>query len=199
VSGDALLPAERKILEELGHLPLDFRAMWAISNVFRSSTALRRHLEATVLAPDRLSWTAFTALWVLWIWGEMESRAFASAVGISRPTATGVLATLHRRRLVRRRKATKDGRVVLVSLTPSGRRKIEDLFPRFNLEETKLASSLASAEQEDLASMLRSLLRGVAADAAEEDRQVASATDRGSRPRGRRSVRGATGSHRDRR
>jgi DNA-binding MarR family transcriptional regulator len=126
VSDDALLPAERKILEELGHLPLDFRAMWAISNVFRSSTALRRHLEATVLAPDRLSWTAFTALWVLWIWGEIESREFASAVGISRPTATGVLATLHRRRLVRRRKATKDGRVVLVSLTPSGRRKIED-------------------------------------------------------------------------
>ena len=199
MSGDALLPAERKILEELGHLPLDFRAMWAISNVFRSSTALRRHLEATVLAPDRLSWTAFTALWVLWIWGEMESRAFASAVGISRPTATGVLATLHGRRLVRRRKATKDGRVVLVSLTPSGRRKIEDLFPRFNLEETRLASPLASTEQEDLASMLRSLLRGVAADAAEEDRPVASATDRGSRPRGRRSVRGATGSHRDRR
>jgi hypothetical protein len=35
-----------RIGAELGHLPLDFRAMWAISNVFRSSTALRRHLEA---------------------------------------------------------------------------------------------------------------------------------------------------------
>lgn len=163
-----LLPAERKILEELGHLPLDFRAMWAVSNVFRSGAALRRHLESTVLAEDRLSWTAFTGLWVLWIWGEMEARAFAAAVGISRPTATGVLATLHRRRLVRRRKATKDGRVVLVSLTPSGRRKIEDLFPRFNLEEARLASVLAPAEQEDLASMLRSLLRGVDAESAEE-------------------------------
>jgi DNA-binding MarR family transcriptional regulator len=162
------LPAERKILEELGHLPLDFRAMWAVSNVFRSGAALRRRLESTVLAEDRLSWTAFTGLWVLWIWGEMEARAFAAAVGISRPTATGVLATLHRRRLVRRRKATIDGRVVLVSLTPSGRRKIEDLFPRFNLEEARLASVLAPAEQEDLASMLRSLLRGVDAEAAGE-------------------------------
>ena len=84
MNDEALLPAERKILAELGHLPLDFRAMWAISNVFRSSTAPRRRLEATVLAPDRLSWTAFTALWVLWIWGEMESRDFASAVGIRR-------------------------------------------------------------------------------------------------------------------
>jgi DNA-binding MarR family transcriptional regulator len=161
VSGDGLLPAERKILEELGQLPLDFRAMWAISNVFRTSTALRRHLEATVLAPDRLSWTAFTALWVLWIWGEMESRDFAAAVGISRPTATGVLSTLQRRRLVRRKKAAADGRIVLVSLTPSGLRKIEELFPRFNAEESRVASTLPGEEQDRLASMLRTLLRSV--------------------------------------
>jgi DNA-binding MarR family transcriptional regulator len=161
VNGDALLPAERKILEELGHLPLDFRAMWAISNVFRSSTALRRHLESTVLAEDRLSWTAFTGLWVLWIWGEMESREFAAAVGISRPTATGVLSTLQRRRFVRRKKAAEDGRVVLVSLTPSGRRTIEALFPRFNAEEAKVAAALSEEAQDDLASTLRTLVRGM--------------------------------------
>jgi DNA-binding MarR family transcriptional regulator len=161
VSPGSLLPAERKILEELGHLPLDFRAMWAVSNVFRSGAALRRHLESTVLAEDRLSWTAFTGLWVLWIWGEMEARAFAAAVGISRPTATGVLATLHRRRLVRRRKATKDGRVVLVSLTPSGRTKIEELFPRFNAEEARVASVLSAEEQDRFAEMLRTLFRRV--------------------------------------
>jgi DNA-binding MarR family transcriptional regulator len=161
VTSDELLPAERKILEELGHLPLDFRAMWAVSNVFRSGAALRRHLESTVLAHDRLSWTAFTGLWVLWIWGEMESRAFAAAVGISRPTATGVLSTLQARRFVRRRKASKDGRVVLVSLTPSGRRKIEELFPRFNAEERHVARALSGEEQDRIASMLRTLLRRV--------------------------------------
>jgi DNA-binding MarR family transcriptional regulator len=161
VSGERLLPAERKVLDELGHLPLDFRAMWAISNVFRSSTALRRHLESTVLAPDRLSWTAFTGLWVLWIWGEMESRDFASAVGISRPTATGVLTTLQGRRYVRRRKGSEDGRVVLVSLTPSGRRKIEELFPRFNAEEARVAAALSEDEQDRVAEMLRTLFRRV--------------------------------------
>ena len=170
MNGDALLPAERKVLEELGHLPLDFRAMWAISNVFRSSTALRRHLEATALARDRLSWSAFTSLWVLWIWGEMESRDFAAAVGISRPTATGVLSTLQRRRFVRRRKAAQDGRVVLVSLTPSGRRTIEELFPRFNAEEAKVAAALSEDEQARLASMLRSLLRSVEAASGPPDR-----------------------------
>jgi DNA-binding MarR family transcriptional regulator len=161
VNADGLLPAERKIVEELGHLPLDFRAMWAISNVFRSGAALRRHLESTVLAEDRLSWTAFTALWVLWIWGEMEAREFAAAVGISRPTASGVLTTLQGRRYVRRRKGSKDGRVVLVSLTPSGRKKIEELFPRFNAEEARVAAALSPEEQERIASMLRTLLRRV--------------------------------------
>jgi DNA-binding MarR family transcriptional regulator len=156
-----LLPAERRVQERLGHLQLDFRAMWAISNLFRASTAIRRHMEARVLAPYRLSWTAFTALWVLWVWGEMEARAFASAVGISRPTATGVMSTLERRGLLRRRRDRKDGRVVIVRLTPRGHRTIEELFPLFNAEEVALAGSLSSGQQEQLAAALRTLLRAV--------------------------------------
>src|SRR4249920_672060 len=132
MSTERLLPAERKVLEQLGHMPLDFRAMWAISNVFRSSAAIRRHMESKVLASDRLSWTSFVGLWVLWVWGEMEAREFAAAVGISRPTATGVMTTMESRGLVIRRKDPKDGRIVVVRLTPAGRRMIETLFPKFN-------------------------------------------------------------------
>ncbi len=161
MSDDRLLPAERKVLDELGHLQLDFRAMWAISNLFRSSAAIRRHMEAKVLAADRLSWTSFVALWVLWVWGEMEARDFAAAVGISRPTATGVMTTLEGRGFVRRRKDAKDGRMVLVTLTPRGQDKIEQLFPTFNAEESAVAALLSPEQQEDLASMLRALLRAV--------------------------------------
>jgi DNA-binding MarR family transcriptional regulator len=160
-SAGELLPAERKIEEALGHLRLDFRAMAAISNLFRSSTAIRRHMEANVLAPDRLSWTSFVGLWVLWVWGEMEAREFASAVGISRPTATGVMTTLERRGYLARRKDIADRRMVLVSLTGAGHRKIEKLFPRFNAEEVAVASELSAAQQESLAAMLRTLLRAV--------------------------------------
>ena len=157
----ALSPAERKIVEELGDLPVDFRAMWAISNVFRTSAAIRRHMESNVLAPDRLSWTAFVGLWVLWVWGEMEARDFAAAVGISRPTATGVMTTLEGRGFVTRRKDVKDGRMVLVALTDRGRMTIEHLFPRFNAEESALASHLSGEQQDALASMLRSLLEAI--------------------------------------
>lgn len=161
------LPAERKVLERLGHLPLDFRAMAAVSNLFRASTAIRRHMERTVLAGDRLSWTSFVALWVLWVWGEMESRELAAAVGISRPTSTGVVTTLERRGLVRRRRSSEDGRMVRVSLTPAGRRLIEDLFPRFNAVETAVTARLSAEEQETLAGMLRALYRTVAGNGAE--------------------------------
>lgn len=154
-----LLPAERKVLERLGHLPLDFRAMWAVSNLFRTSAAIRRHMESKVLADDRLSWTSFVALWVLWVWGEMESRDLAAAVGISRPTSTGVVTTLERRGFVRRRKSAEDGRMVRVSLTPRGRKKIEALFPRFNAEESAVTSDLTPDEQDSMAGMLRSMLK----------------------------------------
>lgn len=154
-----LLPAERKVLERLGHLPLDFRAMWAVSNLFRTSAAIRRHMESKVLADDRLSWTSFVALWVLWVWGEMESRDLAAAVGISRPTSTGVVTTLERRGFVRRRKNADDGRMVRVSLTQRGRKKIEELFPRFNAEESVVTSELTPTEQDSMAGMLRSMLK----------------------------------------
>jgi DNA-binding MarR family transcriptional regulator len=154
-----LLPAERKVLERLGHLPLDFRAMWAVSNLFRTSASIRRHMESKVLAADRLSWTSFVALWVLWVWGEMESRDLAAAVGISRPTSTGVVTTLERRGFVRRRKSAEDGRMVRVSLTERGRKKIEELFPRFNAEESAVTSDLTPDEQDSMAGMLRSMLK----------------------------------------
>ncbi len=165
---DGLLPAERKVLDALGHLPLDFRAMWAISNLFRSSTAIRRHMESQVLAADRLSWTSFVGMWVLWVWGEMEAREFAAAVGISRPTATGVMTTLEARGYVTRRKDAKDGRMVIVELTAAGRSTIESLFPKFNSEESAVAAHLSQAQQESLAAMLRSLLRSVAGPDQEE-------------------------------
>ena len=156
-----LLPAERKVLERLGDLPLDFRAMAVISNLFRASTAIRRHMEASVLADDRLSWTSFVVLWVLWVWGEMEAWELASAVGISRPTATGVLNTLERRGFVMRARDERNRRVVRVSLSEEGERVISRLFPRFNQEEIAVTNHMDPATQEAMAAQLRSLLRAL--------------------------------------
>ena len=166
---DDALPAERRVLERLGHLPLDFRAMGVVSNLFRASTAIRRHMEATILAPDKLSWTSFVALWVLWVWGEMESRDLAAAVGISRPTSTGVVTTLERRGWVERRRSAEDGRMVRVALTAEGERKIAELFPRFNDEERAVTAQLTPDQQDAIAAMLRAMLQSVDRSAVDLD------------------------------
>jgi len=160
--GAADIPeVERIVLERTAGLEVDHGAMAVVSNLSRLSTAIRRRMERTVLAGDGLSWTAFVVLWVLWIWGEMESRDLASAVGITKPTSSGVVRTLERRGLVQRQKGADDGRMVRVSLTDSGRRLIEDLFPRFNAEEARVAAPLDPAQQDSLARLLRSLLNAV--------------------------------------
>ena len=165
--GGAPLPdIERAAFERTAHLALDHRAMAVVSNVFRLSTAIRRRMERTVLAADDLSWTAFVVLWVLWIWGEMESRDLAAAVGISKPTSSGVVTTLERRGLVHRRRGADDGRMVRVSLTPDGRTMIEGLFPRFNAEEAKVTAALPPSDQEAVAAALRALLQAVEDDRA---------------------------------
>ena len=65
----------------------------------------------------------------------------------------------------RRSKTAEDGRLVRVTLTGAGRRKIEDLFPRFNAEEVALTAHLDAGQQEQLAALLRSMLRRVDNDA----------------------------------
>jgi DNA-binding MarR family transcriptional regulator len=118
-------------------------------------------MESSVLAADRLSWTSFATLWVLWIWGRMEVRDLASAVGVSRPTTTGVVATLKRRGLVRSARGSHDARTVFVALTAGGRRTIERLFPSFNAEEDAVTSLLAAKEKDTLANLLRSVVHSV--------------------------------------
>src|SRR5207249_3183967 len=103
----------------------------AVANLDAHNDRLAKALlaDGRVHSDDRLSWTSFVVLWVLWVWGELESRDLAAAVGISRPNGTGVVTTLEGRGFVRRRRGARDGRMVIVSLTDVGRLKIEELFP----------------------------------------------------------------------
>jgi DNA-binding MarR family transcriptional regulator len=152
-----LAETERQVTSKLGDLTIDFRAMAVASNLFRAATAVRNHFERNVLAKHDLSWTAFVVLWVVWIWEPIETRAIAEEGGFSKATLTGVLTTLENRSLLQRRKSDTDGRLVLVDLTPAGRRLMKELFPEFNAGESEV-SSMFSAEQKDLlADMLRSM------------------------------------------
>ncbi len=120
-SAQDLVQAERDIRGRIGDQPLDFAAMAAVSNIYRAANAIRHHMEQQVLAEEDLSWAAFTVLFVLWIWGDQQTRHLAAEAGVTKGTLTGVLKTLEKRGLARRRAHDSDGRLVLVSLEPPGR------------------------------------------------------------------------------
>jgi MarR family transcriptional regulator, organic hydroperoxide resistance regulator len=156
-----LVQAERDIRDRIGGQHLDFAAMAAVSNIYRAANAIRHHMEQQVLAEEDLSWAAFTVLFVLWIWGEQQTRHLAAEAGVTKGTLTGVLKTLEKRGLARRRGHDADGRLVLVFLEPKGREVIERLFPAFNTGEAMVSAGLTEREKHHLASLLRTIIRTV--------------------------------------
>jgi len=156
-----LTETERQVSERLSHMTLDFTAMSVMSNLFRAATAVRNHLERTVLSEHDLSWTAFVVLWVTWIWEPIETRQIADEGGFSKATLTGVLTTLEGRGLLTRSKSETDGRLVLVSLTAKGRKMMDKLFPEFNANEREIAGVVTAAKQRELADLLRAVTVGV--------------------------------------
>lgn len=149
----------------LGERPIDFEANRAISNIYRAAAAVRRRAERGLLKEYRLSWGGFTILWVLWVWGEMETATLATECDLAKGTLTGMLTTLEKRDLVRRQRSTTDGRRVLVSATDAGLAVIEELFPRFNQLEIDLVAGLSRAESEELARLLRKVITNANLDA----------------------------------
>ena len=159
-----LVQAERDIRSRIGDQHLDFAAMAAVSNIYRAANVVRNHLEQKVLADADLSWAAFTVLFVLWIWGDQQTRHLAAEAGVTKGTLTGVLKTLEKRDLVQRRAHEGDGRLVLVGLEPKGRAVIEQLFPAFNSGETLVSAALNDEEKTTLAALLRKIIRSVEGD-----------------------------------
>jgi DNA-binding MarR family transcriptional regulator len=159
-----LIQAERDIRGRIGDQELDFAAMAAVSNIYRAANVIRNHMERKVLAGEDLSWAAFTVLFVLWIWGDQQTRHLAAEAGVTKGTLTGVLKTLEKRGLARRRAHDADGRLVLVSLEPKGIDVIERLFPEFNQGEAAVSSALTEAEKSQLAGLLRKIIRAVEED-----------------------------------
>ena len=155
---ERLLDAERDIQARLGDQPLDFDSLQAISNIYRAAAAVRRRAERDVLADARLSWGGFTILWVLWVWGEMETARLAAECDLAKGTLTGMVSTLEKQRLVARTRVETDRRRVTVTLTSDGLQLIEELFPTFNGFEAEMAAGLDAGEKRELARLLRKVI-----------------------------------------
>jgi DNA-binding MarR family transcriptional regulator len=140
-----LTETERAMATHLRGRDLDLQAQAAVSNLYRAANALRNHLTSTVLKESGLTWTSFVVLWVVWMWDGIETRHAAEEAAISKATLTGVVKTMEGRGLLRREGDRIDRRLVRLHLTDEGRALMEDLFPRFNAEESHVVSRLDHA------------------------------------------------------
>jgi DNA-binding MarR family transcriptional regulator len=158
-----LLPEEVDVLGLIatGH---DAAAMLVVQNVFRASAALRASLEREVLAPQDLSFGAFTMLFCLWVWGPLEVREAADRMAVSRPTVSGIADTLERRGLIERRDHESDARRRSLALTPAGEDAFAALFPLVNRHEGAACSVLEPEESAELARLLRKLVHASRGD-----------------------------------
>jgi DNA-binding MarR family transcriptional regulator len=156
-----LAETESAVAERLDGMAVDVESMAAVQNIYRAANTIRNHLEQTVLAPHDLTWTGWVVLWVVWIWGDIETRHVALEAGISKGTLTGVIGTLEKRELLLRRIHPDDARRVLVSLTPKGRKLMTVLFPIFNAAESRVTAALSSKDKAALATSLRAVVAEV--------------------------------------
>lgn len=155
LEGDELLKAEQDIQATLGDRPLDFRSMQAVANIYRAAAAVRRRAERNLLADAGLSWGGFTIMFVLWVWGAMETAHLAAECDLAKGTLTGMLTTLEKQGLVERERMISDRRRVMVGLTAEGQARIEQLGPRFNDFERQVTDDLTAEEKDELSALLR--------------------------------------------
>ena len=159
--------SKKPLAEVLGEqrvagLRINLESMALVSNIHRASTTIRDHFERSVLTEAGLHWSAFVALWCLWIYGELETRRLAVEAGVAKSTLSGILNTLEARRLVRRRVNEAERRLVIVNLTAAGAALISTLFPRFNAEETRIVARLSHAEMRAATDAIRTILATIA-------------------------------------
>ncbi len=66
---------EHDTLSKLKQMPVESLNLEAISiatNLYRSAQKLRVKMETEVLSSYKLSWTAFSILYDLWVWGSSK-------------------------------------------------------------------------------------------------------------------------------
>ncbi|RBQ16271.1 MarR family transcriptional regulator [Spongiactinospora rosea] len=157
----SITETEKLVQGRLGGIAIRHEQMAVVANIHRAAAAVRQHLENSVLRDVDLTWTGFVVLWVIWIWGESESRQVAEEAGISKGTLTGVSRTLVSRGLIARSEHAGDRRLVLLGLTPRGEELMRRVFPDFNAEEAFVAERLTPEECLTTADALRRIVRQV--------------------------------------
>lgn len=133
--------------------------LWVV--LARAFDAVERHARASI-ARFELGSTEFGVLEVLYHKGEQPVCDVQRRILVESSSTTYVVDKLVKRGLVRRRRSTADRRVVLLALTPAGRRLIGGLFPSHAEAIRHAVGALSPREQTRAIGLLRALGLGAA-------------------------------------
>jgi MarR family transcriptional regulator, 2-MHQ and catechol-resistance regulon repressor len=150
---------ELDVMHRVAGLPIDELALAVASNIWRSAQMFKLKMEREILREHGLTFASFSTLFIVWIWGPIETRDIARSQAVTKATITSTVSKLEQQGLVKRSGSKVDKRLVNVELTGKGKRLIEWVFPRFNGGEVEMAESLSEAEQDTLAHLLRKVIR----------------------------------------
>jgi DNA-binding MarR family transcriptional regulator len=154
----ALAFIDRAVDDTVERLPeVDREAMAMVLLLHRVTNSIVYDLESTVHRPAGWSWSAFRAVFTLWISGPLEPSRLAESSGMSRQAVSSLAKTLEQDGLVERRSAPHDARSILLSLTPAGAERIERIFVEHNRRETDWAAALEPDERTTLTHLLTKL------------------------------------------
>ena len=154
----ALVFVEHAVDEAAARIPqIDRHAMVMVLLLHRVTNAVVYDLESTVHRPAGWSWSAFRAVFTLWISGPLEPSRLAAASGMSRQAVSSLAKTLEQDGLVERRTADHDARSVVLTLTDRGATRIEQVFVEHNRREADWAAALDPDERATLSRLLAKL------------------------------------------
>ncbi len=138
---------------------LDFSALQVLSRVARLARHLDRARRTAFAASDLESWE-FDVLSALRRAGapyQLSPKALLQQTLVSSGTMTNRIDRLVERQLVERHSDPGDGRGILVVMTSVGRDRVDAAIAELLGYEAQLLNALPQAEQETLATLLRTL------------------------------------------
>jgi len=134
------------------------RSVSVIPIIIRLTSIIKNYSEEFAFKEFNLSFSGFTVMWVIWVWGDLETAKLAKNAGIAKSTLTGILKTLEKHGYCKRIPHSSDARRVVVHITKAGEELMEKIFPKFHEIEDIAISGLTDKEFETTIDSFRTML-----------------------------------------
>ncbi|MCA1027405.1 MarR family winged helix-turn-helix transcriptional regulator [Cytobacillus kochii] len=153
-------PEESTVIQKISKkTTIEPNAIAVVTSLYRIGQGIKNKLEQEVLAKHKISWTSFSILYDLWIYGKMETKELALSAGVSKATISNIMRTLENKSFCRRETDPRDRRNTFVVITPKGKEVIEELYPEFHEGEISIVNGLKTDDQKQLAATLYRLIK----------------------------------------